>query len=156
ADGALAPNGTARVVNPGTSTQQIVKVTAGGGTTSLTVTPALTAAHASGVSVAALWTNAAHPTIYGYDALARHGARATDAAGQPVIKDPGTRPVVLFGNSWLHGMRLTGPARIKEVHPSADVIAASVGGNKSTDLIARFHTDVPTDAAYVIFNEPGV
>lgn len=45
---------------------------------------------------------------------------------------------------------------IAALFPSAVAVNLGVTGNTSAQLLARFDADVPADAAYVIFNEPGV
>jgi hypothetical protein len=68
--GASFTNGAVIITNPGTTTQQQYKVTARGGTTTLTVTPAVTTL-ATGSAVTPLWTNASHLTAEGYSAFSR-------------------------------------------------------------------------------------
>lgn len=154
--GTMAPNGTSLVTNAGTATQQIYQVTAGGGTTSLTVTPNIVTTLANGATIATLWTNASHLTALGYAAYAYWIVNSQDDNNALILQDPGTRPVVFLGDSWFTNIAATAPARVAALYPSATVTMAGVSGNTSAQMIARFATDVPTNAAYVFFNEPGV
>ena len=154
--GTMAPNGTSLITNPGTATQQIYQVIAGGGTTTLTVTPNIVTTLANGATIATLWTNVSHLTTAGWAAFGYWAINAKKPDGTLILSDPGTRPVVFLGNSWFTGMVATAPGQVTALYPSATVTMANVSGNNSTDLISRFATDVPTNAAYVYFNEPGV
>ena len=156
--GASFVNGTSIITNPGTATQQIYKVTSGGGTASLTITPNIVTTIASGATISPLWTNSSHLTVPdGFNAFAYFIANAKKVDGTFVITDPGsTRPVVFLGDSWFSNGGTVYAAQINARFPSAVVVNAGVSGNNSNNLIARFGTDVATNAAYVIIDEPGV
>jgi len=157
-DGTAFPTNTIIITNPGTATQQQYKVTGGGGTTTLTVTPTVVTTLASGATITPLWTNSTHLTVppAGTSAFGYWIANAKKADGTFVITDPGARPVVWLGDSWVAQSVLTLRTEIVARYPAASVLDAGVGGNGAAAMLARFDTDVPANAAYVIFNEPGV
>jgi len=111
--GASFVNGTSIITNPGAATQQIYKVTAGGGTTSLTVTPNIVTTLASGATILPLWTNTTHLTNpEGMSSWGYWAVNAKNADGSYVLTDPGpSRPVVLLGDSWAAqlGTNFAGP-----------------------------------------------
>jgi hypothetical protein len=158
--GASFPNGTTIILKAGTAQQQIVKVSSGGSTTSLTVTPALTTGLANGETVSPLWQDTQHlKDGQGLKAFAYWVAHSTRPDGTPTFTDPGARPVVIFGNSW------TTPAKAADwtagfatALPTATIVNLGVSGNTSALLLARFDADMApyANAAYVVINEPGV
>lgn len=154
ASGAGIVNGVSLITNAGTATQRIYRVTGGGGTNALTVTPAIVTTLANGVTVAPLWSDSAHLSNAGWDAYAYFIAQAKDSSGNFIIKDSGK--ATFFGDSWfaLGGTRYQ--AAIQARFPAAPVVNAGIGGNTSAQMIARFASDVPADSKYVVFNEPGV
>lgn len=156
--GASFVNGTSIITNPGTPTQQIYKVTAGGGTASLTVTPNIVTTLASGATVLPLWTNSSHLTNpEGMSAWGFWAVNAKKADGTYALTDPGTtRPVVLLGDSWASQLGANFAVHVHTRFPAAVVVNVGISGNKTSDMIARFATDVPTNAAFVFINEPGV
>ena len=150
ASGATMPDGTALVVHPGTDEQQILTVTAGGGTVSLTISPGLSAGLASGATIAPLWVDARHFTTQGWSALARWMAKA------PVFAGVGSGKITLLGNSWFAFGGSIYETEFAKVHPNATVVNKGVSGNTSGDMLARFDADVPVDSDFVVINEPGV
>jgi hypothetical protein len=156
--GASFINGTSIITNPGTATQQIYTVTAGGGTASLTVTPNIVTTLASGATVLPLWTNSTHLTNpEGMSSWGYWAVNAKNPDGSYVLTDPGaTRPVVILGDSWASQLGANFAVHVHTRFPSATVTNVGVSGNTSTQMIARFAADVPTNAAFVFINEPGV
>jgi hypothetical protein len=145
-------NGVVLITNQGTAQQQQYKITAGGGTTTLTVSPAIVTTLANGSTVTPLWGNAAH-----LNDPAGWTAFAYWLANYPALfSNPGSKPIVWLGNSWAVPALTEFAAAIHAAYPSATVTMAGVSGNTSAQLLARFGTDVATNAAYVIINEPGI
>ena len=125
------------------------------------MTPTVVTTLASGATISPLWTSNAHLTNYGgadgWAAFCYWMMNAKRSDGSYVFSDPGTtRPIVWLGDSWASGSTAQFPAAVHQRFPSAVATVAGVGGNTSAMMIARFGTDVPTNAAYVIINEPGV
>lgn len=145
--------GTVLVLKPGTSVQSQHRVTAINGAV-LTVTPALPAAAANGDFIGTSWSDAAHLSTAGYQAFWYWVLRRNRPDGQRVIQSP--TKIVLLADSWGALSTSTFPAAVAAAFPGATAVVSGVSGNKSGDLLARFDADVPTDADYVIFNEPGV
>lgn len=149
--------GEALITGEGTANQQIHRIAPGGVSgNNLTLVAPVTYALASGSNVTALWSNASHPTNAGYSALAYFLANAKDSAGNYIIT--GTTPkVTLLGNSWFDN--IGNAVYVTKIHdriPGATVVNVGVSGNQSSQMLARFDTDVPADSDYVIINEPGV
>lgn len=105
---------------------------------------------AGGAFPDARWANATHLTAAG---LALWAAHILD--GSP-IPTSGAAKVVWFGDSWISQNPTVLATATTTHNPDATVVVSGVGGNKSDDMIARFAADVPTDADFVIVNEPGV
>jgi hypothetical protein len=145
--------GTILVLKPGTANQSQHRITVVAGTT-LTITPALPVAASSGEFVGTSWSDASHLTTAGYQAYWYWVLRRTRVDGTPMIVNP--TKIVLLADSWGSLSTATFPAAVAVAFPSATAVVTGVSGNKSADLLARFDTDVPADADYVIFNEPGV
>jgi uncharacterized cupin superfamily protein len=157
ASGTGLVNGTVLVVKSGTAQQGIHRVTAGGGTTSLTVTPALGSTLAAGAVITPLWSDNGHLNgAVGWGALAYFITHAQRPDGSPVIKDPGAKPIVFLGNSWMTNSNSAYADAVHALYPSATVIMAGISGNNSAQQLARFDTAVPSDAAYVVIAEPSV
>lgn len=109
----------------------------------------------SGAHPDARWVNTTHLTHDGLVAWAAWIAGAQEPSGAYVIA--GTAPkVVWLGDSWISQEPAVLAAAITSRIAGASVVNAGVSGNTSAQLIARFATDVPADADYVIINEPGV
>ena len=154
ADGSAMPNGTVLLTGAGTAQQQQYVVTAGGGTNALTVSPAVTSALASGATVSPLWTNENHLTPDGYTAYSYWMMHWKKPDGTDLFTDPGDKPIVWWGDSWSVYGTAQWTAQVNAKFPSATAVVEGVVGNSSDMIIARWG-DVPSDAAYVIFNEPG-
>lgn len=154
ASGANFPNGTILSVYGGTVDQKQYKVTAGGGTTALTVTPSIVKTLVNGSSIGPLWGDTAH--LADWATLAYFLMNAKRADGAYILQDPGTKPVVLLGNSWYVAGGATISSAIVAKYPLATVINKGVSGETSNQILARFDADVPSNAAYVIIDEPGV
>jgi hypothetical protein len=157
--GASFPNGTVIVTGEATDQQQVNKVAAGGGTTTLTLVNPLDFAVASGAQIAPLWGNDGHMNTdagaAGWKAFARFIMEARRADGSRVINRTGK--IVFFGNSWMTTSNTAiYTAAVTAVYPDAQVVIAGISGNNSGQLLARFSTDVPADADFVIMPEPGV
>lgn len=148
--------GTSVVVNATLVNASVHKITALTGTT-LTVTPALPAPAASGSNLVTLWQSAGHlSTTGGYQAYWRWVLTRTRADGTPIFTPAAGDKIVLLANSWgEQSAAIFGPV-IASIFPAAVAVNLGIGGNSSAMLLARFDTDVPADAKYVIFNEPGV
>lgn len=109
---------------------------------------------ASGAHPDARWANTSHLTHDGLVAWAAFVV-ASQVDGEYIIT--GTTPkVVWFGDSWISQEPAVLTSAVTDRIAGATVVVSGVGGNNSDDLIARFTADVPTDADYVIINEPGV
>lgn len=155
ADGTGFPTGTWIVANPASASQQIVKVTAGGGSpgaATLTLSAALTAGIASGTTVLQLWQNTKHLTTNGGVAalaywLARRSALSDAVSGNKVT---------ILGNSWIADGGTKWGTEIAAAHPGVTTVNAGVIGDTSALMLTRFAADVPTDSDFVIINEPGV
>lgn len=160
-DGTLFLDGIVIVLKAGTAQQTLHKVASGGGTNSLTITPALTSSLPNGSTFAALWIHPVHPSPEGIKAIAYWMMDQRRADNTRVIQDPGTtRPVTFLFNSWgsvaVAGSPNKWATAVQAVYPGAQVTMAAVSGNNSSDLLARFDTDVPSNSAYVVIDEPGV
>jgi hypothetical protein len=156
ASGAGLLNGVTLVTNPGTADQQILTITAGGGTSALTVSPALKVALPNGAPIAPLWKDEGHLSEpAGWKQFGYWLAHSKRPDGSLTFQDPGTRPVVWLGNSWAVPQFQQFPDALKAMYPNADVRMLGVGGNNSGQLLDRW-ASVPSNAAYVIINEPGV
>lgn len=153
-DGSAIPNGTVLVTDAGSAKQQQYTVTAGGGTNTLTVAPSVTSALASGATVSPVWTNENHLTPDGYTAYSYWMLHWKKPDGTNLFTDPGSKPIVWLGDSWSVYGTAQWTAQVAAMFPTATAVVAGVVGNSSDMLIARW-SDVPTNAAYVIFNEPG-
>jgi len=154
ASGANYPNGCILSVAGGTAAQQQYKITAGGGTNALTVTPAIVTELANGSAINTFWGDPAH--LQDWAALGYFMMNAKRGDGSDVIQNPGTRPIILLGNSWYVAGGSTLAAAVVAKYPSATVTNKGVNGNTSNQVLARFDADVPSNAAYVIIDEPGV
>jgi len=132
-------------------------VTAGGGTTTLTVTPNVVTTLASGATITPLWMNSAHLNAAGNAAYYYWALNSKRADGSYVFTDPGTvRPIVYLGDSWAYNSPTEFAAAVHGRFPSAVAVSSGVIGDTSSLLLARFDASVPSNAAYVVFNEPGV
>jgi hypothetical protein len=148
--------GTVLVTGAGTATQQLLVVVSVA-SLNVTVSAAVGTALTNGASVAPLWTNSSHLTADGYNAFAYFIVNAKKTDGTYVMTDPGAvRPVVFLGDSWIVNGGASYATQVHARFPSAVVVNAGVAGNSSGDMIDRFATDVPTNARYVIINEPGI
>jgi len=154
ASGVNYPNGCILSVDGGTATQQQYKITAGGGTTTLTVTPNIVTTLADGSSINTLWSDQAH--LQDWEALGYFMMNALRPDGSDVIQDPGSQPVVLLGNSWYVGAGTKLVDAITAKYPGTTVENKGVNGETSNQILARFDADVPSNSAYVIMDEPGV
>jgi len=154
ASGSSYPTGAILSTNGGTSTQQQYEITAGGGTTTLTVTPNIVTTLANGSAIKPLWSDVAH--LGDWATLAYFITNAKRNDGSDVIKDPGADPVVLLGNSWYVAGGATIAAAITTKYSGATVLNKGVNGETSNQVLARFDADVPSNASYVIIDEPGV
>lgn len=154
ASGATYPTGAILSVFGGTANQQQYKITAGGGTNTLTVTPNIVTTIPNGTAINTLWGDASH--LNDSAALAYFITNSKRKDGTDVIQNPGGKPIVLLGNSWFVGSGSAIAASLTAKYPGANVINKGVNGNTSNQVLARFDTDVPSDAAYVLIDEPGV
>ncbi len=142
------------IVSEATAQQAIYTVLSVSGN-DVTITAPTAHALASGAGVGPLWVNRDHPTAAGYKAYAYWVVNAKDRAGEYVIT--GTAPKVTFlGNSWVFNSPTSYSAALTARIPGATAVMKGVGGHGSTEFLARFAADVPTDSDYVIFNEPSV
>lgn len=148
-------NGTVLVMGEGTA-QQTVKVASGGGTTALTLTAPLEFAVSSGAAVTPLWADSGHRNLSpGWKAWARFIMEARRPDGTRVINKSGK--IVFFGNSWMTPSNQANyESQVHAVYPGATVVMAGISSNTSAMMLARFDTDVPADADFVVMPEPGV
>ena len=108
-------------------------------------------------STPTIWANTTHLTDAGLRSWADYVMATKKPDGTPVIT--GTAPkVVWIGDSWIDQGDDTPILHdaVTAVIPGATVIVKGIGGQTSTQVLARFDADVPADADFVIFNEPGV
>lgn len=147
---------TVLVVNPGAANASQHKVTAIVGT-DLTITPALPATAPAASAVVSLWSSAGHlTTTGGYQLYWRWVLTRTDTKGAAIIAPKTGDKIVLLANSWGEQSSVVFGQVVTALFPTAVSVNVGVGGNTSAMLLARFDADVPSDADYVIFNEPGV
>lgn len=145
--------GVVLVTKKGTAQQQLLSVVSVSGN-NVTVSPSVAYAIGNGEVVTPLWGNSSHLTANGYDAWAYFIANAKDEKGNDIIT--GTAPkITLLCDSWGANDTALYDAMLEKIQ-GATVVNASVSGNTSTAMLARFDADVPADSDYVIFNEPGV
>ncbi|MGN7861446.1 GDSL-type esterase/lipase family protein [Microbacterium sp. 22303] len=149
--------GMTLVTDQGTTAEQQFRVVSVAGADA-TVTPAVAGALASGAAIGPWWEDPIHPVAtiggvsYGYWL-----ANAKDATGAFAIRNvPAGRPVVVLGDSWVGRFFTRFASALAERLPGVTAVNAGVPGNTSAMMIARFATDVPTNASYVLINEPGV
>lgn len=159
ASGSSFPNGTVLVIAEGTAQQHVNRVASGGGTNTLTLTKPLAFAVPSGAAVTPLWGDNGHMNSdanrAGWKAFARFIMEARRPDGTRVINRSGK--VVFLGNSW---MTVANSAiytdAVHAVYPNAPVVIAGISGNNTAQILARFDTDCPADADFVVIPEPGV
>lgn len=146
--------GVVVVIKEGTLNQQILVIQSIAGN-DITVAPTLTSALPLGSNVTPIWTNSTHLTTAGLTAWAYWFANAKNSIGNFIIT--GTTPkITLLGNSWISQNPSVLASAITLRIPGAIVVNAGVSGDTSTQMLARFDSDVPTDSNYVLFNEPGI
>ena len=104
----------------------------------------------AGAFPAAIWVNSSHLTGAGLATWAAHVLAGS------TIPTTGAVKVVWFGDSWISQDPAVLTAATIAHNPSATTVVSGVSGNTSTMMLARLAADVPVDANYVIFNEPGV
>lgn len=145
--------GMALVTNAGAASYQILSVVSVNAL-NVTVTPAISEGLTSGAVIAPVWVNSSHLTTEGLRAWAYWVCAATDENGETIIT--GTPKITVLGDSWVSQDPPVLAAVVSAVLPGSTLVNAGVSGNTSTDVIARFDSDVPSDSDFVVFNEPGV
>ncbi|MFY1595485.1 GDSL-type esterase/lipase family protein [Micromonospora sp. WMMD737] len=145
--------GVLLVTGAGTANQQLLTVTNVAGSV-LTVSPAVGTALASGATVAPVWTNASHITFDAVGGSRAYGywlAHAKRADGSYVISGGAGQTVVWLGDSWTAESMLEFNRELDTRLGETNVINAGVPGNRLSQMIARFATDVaPHNPDYVV------
>lgn len=146
-------NGVLLVTGAGTAAQQLLTIT-NVASNVLTVSPAVGTALANGATVAPVWTNSSHITwdsVGGSKAYGYWVANAKRADGSYVISGGAGQTVVWLGDSWTAEALTEFNAELDARLGATNVVNAGVPGNKLSQMIARFSTDVaPLNPDYVV------
>jgi len=151
-------NGMLMVVNAGTPQQQLLTVTNVAGST-LTVSPALTTALPSGATIAPMWLNVSHITADSVGGSRAYGywlANAKKPDGSYVFSGPAGQTIVWLGDSWTAESIIEFEAEIDARLGQTTVINAGIPGNRLSQMIARFATDVTPHNPDIVIVEYGV
>lgn len=141
--------GMSLVTVPATATGQVMRVQSVAGSTVTLVAP-LRHPIASGQRLDPLWQNASHlsassgATLSGFAALASYVAERC-----PTVT---ASKVTILGNSWVSMGSLQWGNRLGAKYPGATIVNAGAGSN-TTQMLARFTTDVPTDSDVIVLFE---
>ena len=141
--------GMSLVTVPATATGQVMRVQSVAGSTVTLVAP-LRHPIASGQRLDPLWLNAsqlsasAGATLSGFAALASYVAERC-----PTVT---ASKVTILGNSWVSMGSLQWGNRLGAKYPGATIVNAGAGSN-TTQMLARFTTDVPTDSDVIVLFE---
>ena len=150
--------GVLLVVGAGTPQQQLLTVTNVAGSV-LTVSPAVASSWPSGQPIAPVWTNSSHITADGVGGSRAYGywlANAKRSDGSYVFGGGPGQTIVWLGDSWTAEAIIEFEAELDARLGDTTVVNAGIPGNRLSQMIARFATDVAPHNPDVVVLEYGV